>query len=91
VAEYLVELYVAREDSAALERGAAQAQRAAEELTREGTPVRFLRSIFVPEDETCFFLYEAPSAAIVRDAVGRAALSFERVVEAVPAPIGEEG
>jgi hypothetical protein len=90
VAEYLVELYVARDDAAALERGAAQARRAAEELTREGTSVRFLRSIFVPEDETCFYLYEAASAAAVRDAVGRAALSFERVVEAVPSPAGKE-
>jgi hypothetical protein len=90
VAEYLVELYVAREDGAALELGAERAQRAAEELTREGTPVRFLRSIFIPEDETCLFLYEAVSAAAVRDAHGRAALSFERMVEAVPTASGLE-
>ena len=90
MAEYLVELYVARDDSAALERGAAHARQAAEELTREGTPVRFLRSIFVPEDETCLYLYEASSAAAVRDALGRAALLFDRVVEAVPTPAGKE-
>jgi hypothetical protein len=86
VAEYLVELYVARSDATTLGLGTERAQRAADELTREGTPVRFLRSIFLPEDETCLFLYEAGSAAAVRDAVGRAALSFERVVEAVGGP-----
>ena len=83
MAEYLVELYVSRSDVAALTLGPERAQQAAEQLTQEGTPVRFLRSIFLPEDETCLFLYEAGSAAAVRDAVGRAALSCERVVEAV--------
>jgi hypothetical protein len=39
-------------------------------------------AIFVPEDETCFFLYEAASADAVREVVHRAALSFERVSEA---------
>jgi Protein of unknown function (DUF4242) len=90
VTEFLVELYVARKDGGSAERGAERAHAAAEELTREGTPVRVLRSIFVPEDETCFLLYEATSAADVRDAVGRAALSLDRVVEAAPARHREE-
>jgi uncharacterized protein DUF4242 len=83
VAEYVVELYVAREDVAALELSAERARRAAEELTREGTPVRFLRSIFLPVDETCFFLYEAASAELVREVARRAQLPFDRVAEAV--------
>lgn len=87
---FLVELYVARTDGAAAEHGAERARVAAEQLAREGTPVRFLHSIFVPEDETCFFLYEAGSAAAVREAAGRAALVFERVAEAVEAPNREE-
>jgi hypothetical protein len=37
-------------------------------------PVCFLRAIFVPEDETCFFLYEEVSTD--------AALPFERIIEA---------
>ena len=81
MAEFLVESYVARTDSAAAERGAERSRLAAERLTREGTRVRYLRSIFVPEDETCFFLYEADSAEAVRLAAARAALPFERVVE----------
>jgi uncharacterized protein DUF4242 len=80
--EFLVELYVSRTDEAAVERGAARGRLAAEELTSEGTPVRYLRSIFVPEDETCFLLYEAASADAVREAARRAELPLARVSEA---------
>jgi hypothetical protein len=82
VAEFLLEQYVSRTDSAAVERGEERARVAAEQLTREGTPVRFLRSIFVPEDETGFYLCEAASVDAVRELAKRAALPVERVVEA---------
>jgi hypothetical protein len=58
-------------------------------MTREGTDVRFLRSIFVPEDETCFYLFEATSADTVREAAARAGLAFGRVAEAVAVAQGE--
>jgi hypothetical protein len=45
----------------------------------EGEPVRFLRSIFVPEDDACFFLYEGPSAESVTAAARRAKLGVRRV------------
>lgn len=89
--EFLVELYVSRTDGAAVGRGAGRARRAAAELSREGTPVRYLRSIFVPEDETCFFLYEAVSADAVREAARRAQLPFERIAEAIAEPDGGAG
>jgi Nickel responsive protein SCO4226-like len=50
--------------------------------------VRFLRSVFVPEDETCFYLYEATSAEAVRTAARRAALAVEDVVKAASEPSG---
>ena len=90
MAEFLLELYVSRTDGVAVERGAERSRIAAEELTREGTPVHYLRSIFVPEDETCFYLYEATSADAVREAARRAGLPFERVTEAVGNREGEE-
>lgn len=90
MAEFVVECYVSRTDAGAVERGAERARLAAEELTREGTPVRYLRSIFVPEDETCFFMCEAGSADAVREAARRAALPFERVAEAVAESNREE-
>jgi hypothetical protein len=81
--EFLVELYVSRADAAAVERRAARARLAAEQLSREGTPVRYLRSVFVPEDETCFFLYEAASAEEVEEAARRASLRFDHAAVAI--------
>jgi hypothetical protein len=83
MAEFLVELYVPRGDMLGVEQRAEQTRVAAEQLTREGTPVRYVRSIFVPEDETCFFLCEAASLEIVRETARRADLRFERIAEAV--------
>lgn len=83
---YLLELYVPRSDADAVEDGAERARRAAEELTAEGTPVRYIRSVFVPEDETCFCLYEAAAIEDVRAAAERAGLPDGRIAEAVTAP-----
>ncbi len=58
----------------------------AEELAREGTPVRFVRSILVPDDETCLLLYEAASADAVHAAAQRAEMPFERVSQAFADP-----
>jgi hypothetical protein len=82
---YLVELYVSRHDSASVDRGADRAREAAAELTREGTAVRYVRSIFVPEDETCLLLYEAESVAAVDAAARRAGFAFDRIAAAVAA------
>ena len=51
--------------------------------------MRFLRSIFVPEDDACFLLYEGPSAQSVRAAAVRAKLGVRRV-DAVLRLGGEE-
>jgi hypothetical protein len=83
MAEFLVEQYVSRSDIAAVEAGAHRAHTAAEQMTREGTRVAYLRSIFAPDEETCFYLYEAGSAEIVQEAARRAALPAERVTEVV--------
>jgi hypothetical protein len=45
--------------------------------------VRYLRSILIPQDETCFHLLEAASTKAVLAAAARAAIRFERVVEAM--------
>ena len=84
MAEFLVEFYLPRTDCKAAQAGADRACLAAEELTRRGTLVRYLSSIFLPEDETCFHLYEASSAEAIREVAQRAELSFERVLEAIP-------
>jgi hypothetical protein len=46
--------------------------------------VRYIRSIFVPEDETYFLLLEAASAEDARDAAAAAGLACDRVTRAIP-------
>ena len=80
---FLVETFLAR--GAAGERQARErrASLAAEALTRAGTRVRFGGSIHVPEDEICFFTFEAPSGREAALVAMRAGLDPLRVVEAV--------
>jgi hypothetical protein len=87
---YLVETYLAR--GRAGERGARErrARSAAEELTDGMTRVRFERSIHVPEDEICFFVFDAPSGRDAALAAQRAELDAIRVVEAVSSGKEEE-
>ena len=61
-----------------------RAREAASGLTLAGTPVRYVRTIFVREDETCFHVFEASSLDTVREAADRARLSAHRIVEAEP-------
>ena len=82
MAEFLVEAYVPRGDSIAAASRDRRARLVAEQLTREGEPIRYLRSIFVPEDETCFYLSEAPSLDRVREAAERASLRIDRITRA---------
>jgi hypothetical protein len=83
VNEYLVELYLPRRDEAALADAAARARIASEQMASEGKRVRYLRTIFVPQDEICFHLYEAQAADVVGEASLRAQIAYERIVRAV--------
>jgi hypothetical protein len=83
VQSYLAEAYVARPRAHELQAHERRARAAAQELTQQGVPIRFVRSIFVPADEICFYVFEAGSAEAVGAACERAALRFERVIEAV--------
>jgi hypothetical protein len=56
---------------------------AAEELTQGRMRVRFQHSIHVPEDEICFFVFDAPSGRDAALAAQRAGLDPFRVVEAI--------
>ena len=44
--------------------------------------VRHVRSTFLPEDEICFHLFEAPSREAVCEAFERAGIPYERMSEA---------
>jgi hypothetical protein len=87
---YLVETYLGRTESAERSARELRARSAAETLTRERTPVRFARSIHVPEDEICFFVFDAPSGRAATLAAERAGLDPIRVVEAISSGRQEE-
>jgi hypothetical protein len=75
---YLVESYLA--DTV---RGVDDARARARRTAELGIGVRYVRTTFLPGDETILHLFEAPSAAALDEASRRAALPFERIVEAV--------
>lgn len=80
---YLVETYIARGRAAELAARERRARSAADELTQGTTRVSFDRSIHVPADEICFYVFDAPSARDAEVAAQRAGLDPIRVVEAV--------
>ena len=82
---FIVELYLSRASSDDVDKIDARARAAAEELAREGAPVRHLRSTHVPEDEMCLLLYEAPNRELALEASRRAGVTSERVLEAIEA------
>jgi hypothetical protein len=65
----------------------AAAQRVAietsEKFTREGKPVRYIRSTFVPGESHCMCLFEAESARAVEEVNQTANIPFTRIVEAL--------
>ncbi len=59
-----------------------RARSAAEGMTRTGTRVTFDGSIHVPEDEICFYRFDAPSPRDAAQVAQHAGLQPLRVVEA---------
>jgi hypothetical protein len=80
---YLVETYLTRGQAGERTQRECRARSAAAELTQENVPVSFERSIHVPEDELCFFVFDAPSGSQAALVAQRAGLDAIRVVEAV--------
>ena len=83
---YLVETYLARGQAKELAGRDRRARSAADELTR----VSFDRSIHIPEDEICFYVFDAPSSREALRAAERAQLDPIRIVEAVSSSQAKE-
>jgi Protein of unknown function (DUF4242) len=82
---YLAEVYLPRSRAHELRATARRACAAAAELSREGVPIRYIRTTYLPDDETCFHHFEAPTPAAVEEATRRAALGRVRIVPAIVA------
>jgi hypothetical protein len=63
-----------------------RARAAAEHSCGAGAAVRLLYAVHVPQDESCFAVYEAGSAEAVAAAGALAGIEFDRIVEAATGP-----
>jgi hypothetical protein len=80
---YLVERSlkgIAMSDLAAAQQAAIATSK---KFSAEGTPVRYIRSTFVPETGACMCLFEASGADAVKRVNEVAKIPFDRVTEAL--------
>jgi hypothetical protein len=80
---FLIETYLAGGAPAALETLVAQARSAAEAACQAGIPVRHVRSFLAPDDEMCFHVFEAESAAEAGRAAELGELDHDRITEVI--------
>jgi Protein of unknown function (DUF4242) len=83
IASYVVEAYIPQLSREELRSFEQRLRRAAELVSRKGTPVEHLRSVHIPADETCFHFFEAVSADAVAATGKQAGLAFDRIAEAL--------
>jgi hypothetical protein len=80
---FVAERYISRAQTH--DRHADDAQRtqtASQYLAARGTAVRYLGSILVPEDETCFTFLEAHTVDEVRQLADQASITYQRILPA---------
>jgi hypothetical protein len=85
VPEYCLEIYLSGGSPAALDEAAGRACAAAESFEPRGRSVRYLRSTYLPEDETCLHFFAAASAKDVAEVARQAGLTGNRITRAIDA------
>jgi len=85
---YLVESYLSAARRDEVPSVDARSRAATDELVRAGAGLRFVETIFVPDDEMCLLVFEADTPELVREASRRAGVACERVLEARTAGTG---
>ena len=81
LSRFLLELTPADNGFEDIQALSARSRAACEEVSTDRASVRFLRSVFVPEDGSCFLLFEASSAPDMEKVAGLAAMPVRRVWE----------
>jgi hypothetical protein len=71
---------IAMDDLAAAQQRAIQTS---QQASRDGTPVRYIRSTFAPDDGRCMCLFAAESADAVKQVNQSAQIPFDRIVPAL--------
>jgi hypothetical protein len=91
MSEFVVETYVPRESTSMLAARVEELALAAEQISAAGAEVRVLGALFLPADETCFYLYQAASADTVRAAAARGRVDLTRITKAVSIRTSQTG
>lgn len=81
MAEFLVETYASREAAKAGGVRFEDVARAADRVSEHAIEVRLLLAVYVPEEESCLYLCESPSAGAVLEALTRAGLALQRMTK----------
>jgi hypothetical protein len=81
-AGFAAELYLPNGGSEGFAAVAERTRAATDAMAHEGIPIRYRGAILLTDDETCFCFFDAPSAAVIREASERADVVFDRVVPA---------
>jgi hypothetical protein len=81
--QFLVEVFTPRAAVCELASAERRAAAAATQLSGADVAVRYVRATYIPDDEICFFVFDAPSGRDAALAAQRAGLDPIRVVEAV--------
>ena len=81
--QFLIEVFTPRTNAGELTTAECRARLAARRLSGADGEVRYVRATYVPEDETCFFVFDAPSGRHAALVAQQAGLDPIRVVEAV--------
>lgn len=80
---FLVEAYLPDGDADSLCLLVGRARHAVEAARGAGIPLRHVRSFLAPDDEMCFHVFEAASAADVARAADLGALDHDRITEVI--------
>ena len=82
--QFFIEVFTPRANAGKLAGAERRAISAAKRLSTADREVQFVRATYIPEDEICFFVFDAPSGHDAALVAQRAGLEPIRVVEAVP-------
>ena len=88
--QFFVEVFTPRASAGKLAGAERRAKLAARGLSGADGELRFVRATYIPEDEICFFVFDAPSGRDAALAAQRAEIDAIRVVEAVSSGREEE-
>ena len=81
--QFFVEVFTPRVNAGKLAAAERRATLAAGRLSNADRVVQFVRATYIPEDEICFFVFDASCGRDAALAARRAGLEPTRVVEAV--------